>query len=85
VASKENCQACKKYAVYRCISCGRRACREHASYVGFVGQRDNQNMVYYCSTCHGFVCLNCVKRGFLSAAPTCPKCRTQLIHYSPYK
>lgn len=93
--SKENCQSCSKYAVYRCANCGRKACKDHASYVGFIekrqqvdffsGQAHEENSVYYCQACAGFICRSCVKKGFFSSAPSCPKCGSQLNQHSPYQ
>src|SRR3989337_402953 len=34
IASQQNCLFCKKHAVYRCINCGKRACKLH-SYQNF--------------------------------------------------
>lgn len=94
-ASKENCQSCSRYAVYKCAFCGRRACKNHAFYVGFIEKREfwdsyssqmrEKNLVYYCQTCASFICRSCVKRTFLSNNPYCPKCRLPLVQYSPYQ
>jgi len=83
--SNQSCQFCKKYAVYKCISCGRRACKVHALHVGFVEQYADQERVLFCPRCRGFVCKSCLEYGFLSRTPHCPKCRSQLIYYSPYR
>jgi len=90
--SKENCQSCSKYAVYRCASCGRRACSKHGLYVGFVEKRvfwdgrfnREQDFVFYCQTCVSFICRACVKRKFLTNNAYCPKCSTVLNEYAPY-
>lgn len=92
--SKENCQSCSKYAVYKCASCGRRACKDHGLNVGFVEkgvawdkysrQQREEEFVYYCETCASFICRSCVKRTFWSGLQ-CPKCRSTLVEYSAYK
>jgi predicted RNA-binding Zn-ribbon protein involved in translation (DUF1610 family) len=87
-----NCQACRKFATYGCLSCGRRACKEHAMHVGFidrynVGDRELKQQierVLYCPRCASFVCKSCVRKGFLSDTEKCPKCRSNLVQYSPY-
>jgi predicted RNA-binding Zn-ribbon protein involved in translation (DUF1610 family) len=83
--SNQNCQLCKRYAVYKCISCGRRACKTHALHVGFIKKYGASERVLFCPNCRGFVCNSCLKYGFLSRSVHCPKCDSGLIYYSPYK
>jgi len=81
--SSQNCQLCRKYGVYKCISCGRKACKQHAQHMRFI-QPGSEQRVLFCSRCSGFVCYSCVKFGFFSSTPTCPRCGSALTYYSPY-
>jgi hypothetical protein len=81
----ETCQSCNKYAVYTCIQCGKKACKKHYKEVGFTSVHAyGRGLVYYCSRCRGFVCIDCFKHRFFSSANFCPRCNTQLTAYSPY-
>lgn len=94
--AQESCQLCKKHAVYKCVSCGRRACKEHPQNMGFStidysrqDQLPNGKVVWservlFCPKCQGFVCGNCAKPKFFSGLH-CPKCDAGLIYYSPYR
>lgn len=83
-----NCQMCKKYAPYRCISCGRRSCGTHAFHVGFIRQLDMggrwEERVLFCNKCGGFVCFSCAKSKLLGGGSWCPKCGWHLTYYAPY-
>jgi hypothetical protein len=91
--SNENCQLCKKYAVYTCLICGRRACKTHPKHMGFStytrglfesDKISQTEIVLYCENCQRFICSNCAKRSFLSRL-SCPNCGTTLTEYSPYR
>jgi len=94
IKSQENCQLCKKHAVYRCINCGRRACKTHP-YESFAyevvkisrdGQRYSEYFVRYCPNCRGYVCRDCSRTvGLLYRATICPRCRTRLDSYTPFR
>jgi predicted RNA-binding Zn-ribbon protein involved in translation (DUF1610 family) len=81
------CQYCRKYAIYKCIQCGRKACKNHAVEAGFaLVNSDGTTSVFYCPNCNGFVCTNCMKSGgFFTVSFRCPKCNTTLNRYAPYK
>ena len=92
ITSGENCQFCKKYAIYKCLKCGRRACKMHPhnhflhnrKYIKG-GYEHVDHFVRYCSTCHGYVCLDCEQMvGFFFQTIVCPKCRSQLGEYKPW-
>jgi hypothetical protein len=80
--SNQNCLYCKKYAVYKCVKCNKRACKQHPHEVHFTEVINGP--VLFCSTCQSFVCLDCVKRSFFGAY-RCPKCDTPLIVYAQYQ
>lgn len=83
--ANENCQLCKKYAVYTCVSCRRRACKAHPKQMGFSTYVKGQvEGVLYCPHCYGFICSNCAKHTTFSGT-RCPKCDTGLIGYSLYR
>jgi len=93
IASQENCQFCKKYAVYKCVSCGKRACKLHP-YENFTwkeeytkhGDKYVKYYVNYCPTCRGFVCRSCERvAGIFFLRTVCPKCRTKLDSYATYR
>lgn len=80
------CQYCRKYAIYQCVQCGRKACKEHPKEGGFALISKEATSVLYCPTCRSFVCTNCVKyKGFFSVSPHCPKCDATLEKYAPYE
>lgn len=79
------CQYCRRYAIYHCVQCGRKACKEHPKEGGFLIS-DKTISVLYCPSCQSFVCRNCVKyKGFFSVSLHCPKCDTTLEKYAPYE
>jgi len=92
--ANENCQLCRKYATYRCASCGRRACKTHAHHMGFIKYELHATTRYYptgqtekvlfCPRCYAFICTNCAKHGIFSGVRR-PKCDALLTEYSPYR
>jgi len=91
--ANENCQLCRKYAAYKCVSCGRRACKAHPQHMGFSiyvqgqlpdGRFGQVERVLFCPHCYGFICSNC-KKGHILFGTRCPKCDTGLIEYAPYR
>lgn len=87
VESDQKCGYCIKYAIYSCVQCGRKACKNHGVDARFflIYSGGVKGKVFYCSQCRKFVCQDCVKRGFLSSTPRCPKCNSALGEYAPYE
>lgn len=93
ITSQQNCNFCKKYAVYRCVKCGKRACKSHPSrnfaykdnYTSN-GVRYYGNLVDYCPKCRGYVCRSCRQVvGLFIRSTVCPKCGSRLSSRTPYK
>ena len=86
-----NCKLCRKFGVYRCLSCGKGACKEHAAHVGFVktcsigASGFDASCVLFCQHCKGFVCASCARTRLLSSGEKCPKCGNTLTRHSPYQ
>jgi predicted RNA-binding Zn-ribbon protein involved in translation (DUF1610 family) len=79
------CQYCRRYAIYQCVQCGKKACKEHPREGGFLISNGTTS-VLYCPNCRSFVCRNCVKyKGFFSTSLHCPKCDATLEKYAPYE
>jgi predicted RNA-binding Zn-ribbon protein involved in translation (DUF1610 family) len=84
--SGTKCQYCRRYAIYQCVQCGRKACRDHPVEGGFVLTSVVPVSVLYCPSCRSFVCTNCMKTsGIFSISYRCPKCNATLAKYAPYK
>lgn len=93
ITSQQNCLFCKKHAAYKCIKCGKRACKVHP-YDNFTydntyikdGYRYREYYVRYCPNCRGYVCRDCSQVvGFFSQSVICPRCRTRLDSYTTFK
>jgi hypothetical protein len=95
--SQDDCIYCGDYAMFKCASCMKsrpsnpnRACVVHGSSLfwfdawGFWTWHDETGCWFYCPTCHGWVCKDCIepkKEAGLSTKTyyVCRTCKTRLL------
>lgn len=81
--SGDKCPYCTKYAVYRCVECGKKACKRHPVESHFTFSLETGN-VRYCHNCNSFVCDDCAEFSLLGS-PRCPRCHGSLSVHAPYE
>lgn len=82
--SGQKCNHCNKHAVYKCINCGRMACKQHPFQSRFVTSQSDDALVFYCGKCGGLVCNDCAYLPLFGSVK-CPKCHSSLEVYGQYK